>query len=121
MARKGIPVGGSRVLLLGLAFKENCPDVRNTRVVDIVARLQEYGVQVDVSDPWVNPADATAEYGIDLVSLASADTGRYQAAVLAVAHRDYDDVADQLRTLVGNEGVLYDVKGSLGDTADARL
>ena len=121
MARKGIPVGGSRVLLLGLAFKENCPDVRNTRVVDIVARLQEYGVNVDVTDPWVNPAEAKAEYGLDLVSLDSADTGRYQAAVLAVAHRDYDNVAGQLRGLVGDEGVLYDVKGTLGDKADARL
>ncbi len=121
MARKGIPVGGSRVLLLGLAFKENCPDVRNTRVVDIVARLQEYGVHVDVTDPWVNPADAKADHGIELAPLDSASTARCQAAVLAVAHRDYDGVADQLRTLVGTEGVLYDVKGSLGDTADARL
>ena len=121
MARKGIPVGGSRLLLLGLAFKENCPDVRNTRVVDIIARLGEYGVAVDVTDPWVNPTEAKAEYGLDLVSLDSADHGRYQAAILAVAHREYADIGRHLRRLVGEEGVVYDVKGSLGAFADARL
>lgn len=121
MARKGVPVGGTRVLVLGLAFKENCPDVRNTRVVDIVSRLAEYGVHVDVTDPWVNPAEAKSEYGMDLVSLDSADPGRYQAAILAVAHREYANVASQLRGLVGEGGVLYDVKGILGAEADARL
>ena len=121
MARKGIPIGGSRVLILGLAFKENCPDVRNTRVVDIITRLADYGVTVDITDPWVNPADAKTEYDLDLVSLDSADTGRYHAAVLAVAHRDFTGTGPRLRELVGDNGVVFDVKGTLGDTADARL
>lgn len=121
MARKGIPVGGARVLVLGLAFKENCPDVRNTRVVDIITRLSEYGVEVDVTDPWVDPAEAKREYGLDLVSLDSADVGRFDGAILAVAHREFDDAGAQLRHLVGKTGVVYDVKGTLGEAADARL
>ena len=121
MARKGLPVGGARALVLGLAFKENCPDVRNTRVVDIVQRLIEYGVHVDVTDPWVNASEAKSEYGFDLVSLESAQSGRYQAVILAVAHREFAGIGADLRSLAGDSGVIYDVKGTLGDVADARL
>jgi UDP-N-acetyl-D-galactosamine dehydrogenase len=122
MTRKKIPVGGSRVLVLGLAFKENCPDIRNTRVVDIVSRLGEYDVEVDVVDPWVDPAEAKAEHGLDLVSLDSAQAGRYGAVILAVNHEDFGGVGPRLRELVGAGGVVYDVKGSIDpDLVDGRL
>jgi UDP-N-acetyl-D-galactosamine dehydrogenase len=120
MARKGLPITGARVLVLGLAFKENCPDLRNTRVVDILARLREYGLEVDVCDPWVDATEAKAEYGLDLVDLDSTLPGAYAGAVLAVQHREFADAGQRLRELVGN-GVVYDVKGALGDQADVRL
>jgi len=120
MARRGLPLTGARVLVLGLAFKENCPDLRNTRVVDIVAKLADFGLQVDVCDPWVDAGEAKAEYGLDLVELDALVPGVYSGAILAVQHDQYNDVGPRLRELVG-EGVVYDVKGVLGEWADARL
>jgi UDP-N-acetyl-D-galactosamine dehydrogenase len=120
MTAKGIRVGGSRVLVLGLAFKENCPDTKNTRVVDIVGRLEQYGAVVDVVDPWVDPADAKG-LGVDLVELDAALAGEYDGAVLAVAHREFEGRGHFLRLLVGDGGVMFDAKGSLGDYADDRL
>ena len=120
MARRGLPLTGARVLVLGLAFKENCPDLRNTRVVDIVAKLADFGLQVDVCDPWVDAGEAKAEYGLDLVELDAVVPGIYSGAILAVQHEQYRDVGPRLRELVG-EGVVYDVKGVLGEWADARL
>ena len=120
MARRGLPLTGARVLVLGLAFKENCPDLRNTRVVDIVAKLADFGLQVDVCDPWVDAGEAKAEYGLDLVELDVVVPGVYSGAILAVQHDQYKDVGPRLRELVG-EGVVYDVKGVLGEWADARL
>jgi UDP-N-acetyl-D-galactosamine dehydrogenase len=117
MTRKGIPVGGSRVLVLGLTFKENCPDVKNTRVVDVVERLQEYGASVDILDPWVC-ADQAEGLGVNLVNSLGDD---YAAAVLAVAHRQFEGIGPQLRAALGPAGVLYDVKGLLGEDADDRL
>jgi UDP-N-acetyl-D-glucosamine/UDP-N-acetyl-D-galactosamine dehydrogenase len=121
MARKGINPVGARVLVLGLAFKENCPDLRNTRVVDILTALREYHVQADVHDPWIDPAQAQHEYGLQ--PLPAPEHGAYDAIILAVAH-------DQFRAL-GSEGVraygkakavLYDVKHVLPRTAvDGRL
>ena len=108
------------MLVLGLAFKENCPDLRNTRVVDIVAKLADFGLQVDVCDPWVDAGEAKAEYGLDLVDLDAVVPGIYSGAILAVQHEQYRDVGPRLRELVG-EGVVYDVKGVLGEWADARL
>lgn len=122
MARKGLPVGGARVLILGLAFKENCPDLRNTRVIDIIHRLQEYGIHSDVADPWVDSAEAKSEYGIDLVDPSSLQDGVYQAAILAVNHREFSDIGVHLREILGGGGVLYDVKGDLPlDLVDGRL
>jgi UDP-N-acetyl-D-galactosamine dehydrogenase len=121
MARKGINPVGARVLVLGLAFKENCPDLRNTRVVDILTALREYHVQADVHDPWIDPAQAQHEYGLE--PLPTPEHGAYDAIILAVAH-------DQFRAL-GGEGVraygkakavLYDVKHVLPRAAvDGRL
>ena len=119
MARRGLAISGARVLILGLAFKENCPDLRNTRVVDVVDRLGQYGIEVDVCDPWVDSAEAKAEYEIDIVDLDAA-VSDYSGAVLAVPHREFDGIGPRLRDLVGN-GIIYDVKGVLGDFADVRL
>lgn len=122
MARKGLPIGGARALVLGLSFKENCPDVRNTRVVDIVSRLQEYDVSVDVTDSWVNPVEAKVEHGIDLVSLDNIGPGEYPVVVLAVNHLEYSGIGPRLREIAGAQGVLYDVKGVLdAEASDGRL
>jgi UDP-N-acetyl-D-galactosamine dehydrogenase len=87
MIKRNIQPAGARALVLGLTFKENCPDVRNTKVADVVAELKSYGVAVDVHDPWVDPADARHEYGIELV--AKPAVGSYDAVVIAVAHREF--------------------------------
>lgn len=121
MARKGLPIGGSRVLVLGLAFKEDCPDVRNTRVIDIIARLEDYGVSCDVTDPVVDPEDAKAAHGLDLVALESAPSGRYSAVIAAVAHSAFQPEAPRLRDIVGESGVIYDVKGTLAIPTEGSL
>jgi UDP-N-acetyl-D-galactosamine dehydrogenase len=121
MGRKGLSPVGARILVLGLAFKENCPDVRNTRVIDIVQELREYGAQVDVVDPWVDADAAAHEYGVRLV--AQPPPGAYDAAVLAVAHREFRELGvEGVRALLKPAGVLYDVKGLLPkDAVDGRL
>ena len=115
MAQRGIPIGGSRVLIMGLAFKENCPDLRNTKVMDIVRRLETFGVAVDVHDPWVDATEAKESYELDLVNLESpTPVGRYAAAVLAVAHTVFVTRGQQIRDLVGGDaGILFDVKSVL--------
>jgi UDP-N-acetyl-D-galactosamine dehydrogenase len=112
MGRKGLNPVGARVLVLGLAFKENCPDVRNTRVIDIVQELKEYGAVVDVHDPWVDAGEAEHEYG--LRPIAQPQAGSYDAIVLAVAHREYKALgAAAIRAFARPGGVLYDVKSVL--------
>lgn len=102
-------VVGSRVLIMGLAFKENCPDVRNTKVVDIVQELGDFGALVEVHDPWVDPREARAEHGIELVDAPQA--GRYHAIVLAVAHQSFVALgADGARRFGAPGHVLYDLK-----------
>ena len=109
MTKKRIQVEGARVLVMGLAFKEDCPDLRNTRVVDIVAELREYNCAVDVFDPWVHPDDADEEYGIRPV--VSPERGRYDAIVLAVAHRQFREMgAASIRALARPASILYDLK-----------
>ncbi len=120
MTRRGVTVGGSRILVLGLTFKENCPDTKNTRVIDAVERLREYGAVVEVVDPWVSSGQAK-DLGVDLIELSNASEGDYQAALLAVAHDEFEGLGPTLRRLVGTGGVLYDVKGLLGAEADGRL
>ncbi len=102
----------SRVLVLGLTFKENCPDLRNTRVVDIVGELKDYGIPCDVHDPWVNPAEAQHEYGIEVI--AEPPSGVYDAVILAVAHRQFQDMGvERIRAFGKPNAVLYDVKQML--------
>ena len=120
MTRKGLRVGGARILVLGLTFKENCPDTKNTRVVDVVERLHEYGAVVEVADPWVSLEQAK-DLGVDLVDLDSVWDREYSAGLLAVAHEQFVGIGSALRDLVGTEGALYDVKGMLGSEADGKL
>ena len=109
MAQRGISVVGSRILVLGLAFKENCPDLRNTRVVDIVRELQGYHARVDVHDPWVDAAESAQEYGIELQHELA--PGSYDAIIIAVAHGQFAGMgAAALRALGKPGAVLYDVK-----------
>ena len=109
MTKKRIQVDGAKVLVMGLAFKENCPDLRNTRVVDIVQELEDYNCNVDVYDPWVSPKEADAEYGIR--PIPQLEDGLYDAVILAVAHMQFKDMgADAIRGLGKNNAVLYDLK-----------
>jgi UDP-N-acetyl-D-glucosamine/UDP-N-acetyl-D-galactosamine dehydrogenase len=121
MAQRGLPVAGARILVLGFAFKENCSDLRNTRVVDIVAELRGYGVRVDVHDSRVDPALAEAEYGIAMTP--SPDPNTYDATILAVAHREFVELGIEGIRAFGKAGsVLFDVKGVLPrDAVDGRL
>ncbi len=121
MAKRGISLVGARVLILGLAFKENCPDVRNTRVVDIVAELRQYHVRVDVHDPWTDAAEAEREHGLELV--AEPQRGAYDAVILAVAHRQFVALgAAGVRAFGKPESIVYDVKSVLPrDAVDGRL
>jgi len=122
MLRKNLPVLGSKILVLGITFKENCPDVRNTKVVDIVATLRGYNAEVDVYDPWINLADAEHEYGLKCLKDLPA-MGTYAAIVLAVGHREFVAMGEQDIKALGVPGaVLFDVKGILPyGAADGRL
>lgn len=121
MLKRGLPVAGARVLVMGLTFKENCPDLRNTRVIDVVRGLEEYGLQVDVHDPHADPAEAQAEYGIPLV--AEPGQGAYAGVVLAVAHAEFRAMgAAAVRSLGTADAVVYDLKYLLApQEADLRL
>jgi UDP-N-acetyl-D-galactosamine dehydrogenase len=109
MLQRGLQVNGGRVLIFGLTFKENCPDLRNTRVTDIIEELKSFGMQVDVWDPWVSVEEAEHEYGITPVR--APDKGAYNALVLAVSHRQFAELgAQKIREFGTPEAVLYDVK-----------
>ncbi len=121
MTKKRIQVEGARVLVMGLTFKENCPDLRNTRVVDIVAELQDYNCDVDVYDPWVSIEEAQHEYNI--TPIAKTNAGTYDAIILAVAHHQFKDIgAAAIRALGKPSAVLYDLKYVLSaQESDLRL
>lgn len=105
-------VKNARVLVLGMTFKENCPDIRNTKVVDVVEELREFQCSVDVYDPWASADEVEREYGISLLPSLEGAQGRYDAVVLAVAHRQFLET-DIRALLSGPDGVLYDIKGVL--------
>ena len=121
LLRKRIHVQGARVLVMGLTFKENCPDLRNTRVVDVISELKEYGIDVDVYDPWVDPAEAQNEYGILPITQPNKDT--YDGIILAVAHQEFIELgAVGVRQLGRKDHVVYDLKYTLpADQSDLRL
>ncbi len=121
MTKRRIHVEGARVLVMGLAFKENCPDLRNTRIVDIVKELGDYNVNVDVYDPWVDPEEAMHEY--KLTPVPELEEGKYDAIILAVAHKQFVEMgAEKIRKLGKAEHILYDLKYVLTSAeADLRL
>jgi UDP-N-acetyl-D-galactosamine dehydrogenase len=120
MVKKSIPVSGSKALVLGITFKENCPDVRNTKVIDIVRHLQSYHVQVDIYDPWANPEEVHEEYGVKTVQELPASQSQYNAVILAVAHKQFS--YEIIKKLCSDHCVLFDVKAHLSkELVDARL
>ena len=109
MLKKRLHVRESNILIMGLTFKENCPDLRNTRVVDIINELQTYGVNIHVYDPWVDPQEAQAEYGIK--PIARLEEGQFDAIILAVAHQQFKQMdIKQIRALGKSDAVIYDLK-----------
>jgi UDP-N-acetyl-D-glucosamine/UDP-N-acetyl-D-galactosamine dehydrogenase len=121
MIRKRIHVKGSRILMMGLAFKENCPDLRNSKAVDVVRELEKYGARVDVYDPWVDPREAEHEYGITPIKRPR--QGSYDAVVLGVAHRQFREMGHAaVRRLARRRHILYDIKYVFdADEVDGRL
>lgn len=121
MIKKEQRIAGSRALILGITFKENCPDIRNSRVIDIIRELTEFGVHIDTFDPWANPKEVKEEYGIKLISKEELDaSGEYGAIVLAVAHDKFADL--DIKAMKNDKTIVYDVKGILPtDIIDERL
>ena len=122
MIQRGIAVAGARILILGLAFKENCPDLRNTRVVELAEKFGEYRAQVDIHDPWVDPEEARRSYGIGLL-VQPPQPGAYDAVILAVAHDQFRELgADGARAFGRPHALLYDIKSLYPrEGVDARL
>ena len=119
MIKKGTLVKGARALMLGITFKENCPDIRNTRAIDIYHELKEYGMEVDVYDPWASPEEVMHEYGIQTITEYPEGNG-YGTIVLAVAHKEFLSI--DLKSLKNNAALIYDVKGILPHTiTDGKL
>lgn len=121
MMKKRIQIDGARVLIMGLTFKENCPDLRNTKVIDIVNELKEYNITVDIIDPWCSSEEAQHEYGVS--TMTTAEEGIYDGIVLAVGHQEFKDLgAEAIRKLGKQSHVLYDLKYVLDKSSvDMRL
>lgn len=117
MINKGIVVNGAKVLMLGVTFKENCPDVRNTKIVDVISALKEYSVEVDIYDPWASPQEVKHEYGLKVTNVQPEE--KYNAIILGVAHNEFKNL--NYEELKADNGVVYDVKGVLGELADSKL
>lgn len=117
MIKKGIAINGASILMMGITFKENCPDVRNTKVVNVISALCDYGIAVEVFDPLANPDTVNEEYNI--LTMQQAPTASYDAVVLAVAHKEFESM--NLKQFVKPLNIIYDVKGILGEQADGTL
>lgn len=117
MVNHDIRIKGANVLVLGITFKENCPDVRNTRAVDVIQNLADFGTNVNIYDPWANPEEVKHEY--NLTTSTTLPSNKYDAVVLTVAHKEYKDL--DLKSLLNPNGVLYDVKGILEEDVHGRL
>ena len=117
MIKKNIPVNGSSILILGITFKENCPDVRNTKIIDVIKSLKDYGTIVNVFDPWANPDEVYKEYNINLMTILSSQ--KFDCVVLGVAHNEFMNI--ELDNLRNKTSILYDVKGVLGNKSDGSL
>lgn len=117
MIKKGITVNKAKVLMLGITFKENCPDVRNTKIVDVIKALADYGIEVSIYDPWANPAEVMHEY--NLTTSTQLPQEKFDAVVLGVAHNEFLTI--DLQRFKSDNAVIYDVKGVLKDNVDAKL
>jgi UDP-N-acetyl-D-galactosamine dehydrogenase len=119
MLHKGIQVVGSKVLILGITFKENCPDVRNTKVIDIIRVLQAYNINVCIYDPWANAQEVEHEYGVSCQT-GEALNQKYDGIVVAVAHNEFKHI--DYPSLLADNAVIYDTKCALSpEMVDARL
>ena len=116
MIKKGQKIEGAKALVLGITFKENCPDIRNSRVIDVINELKDFGIDIDVYGPWADPQEVKREYGIDLIQNSKFDIQNYNAVVLAVAHDEFKKLDIQ----TNDKQVVYDIKGIL-DSSDGRL
>lgn len=120
MIQRDIKIKGARVLMLGITFKENCPDIRNTKAIDVYRQLVDFGLEVDLYDPWADVAEVKHEYGIDISNKEKSIRKDYDAIVLTVAHKEFLDT--DIKQYLGKEGVLYDVKSILPkESVDGRL
>jgi UDP-N-acetyl-D-galactosamine dehydrogenase len=115
MIKKGKKIEGAKVLVLGITFKENCPDIRNSRVIDVIRELQDFGCDISVSDYWADGADVKREYGVELINYPQKDIQNYDAIVLAVAHNNYKSLE-----LDNDNQVVFDIKSVL-PKSDGRL
>jgi UDP-N-acetyl-D-galactosamine dehydrogenase len=119
MNKKGVMVKDSKILILGITFKENCPDIRNTKIVDIYSTLSEYTSNITIYDPWADSAEVKKEYNIDIIN-EPATSERYDAVILGVAHKEFMSL--DIRAKLNSNGVVYDVKGILPrEIVDGRL
>ncbi len=117
LIKKGHKIEGSKVLILGITFKENCPDIRNSRVIDVYNELKEFGVDIDVYDPWANKQEVHEEYGVNLIDKLDS---KYDGILLAVSHDEYGAI--DIENFKNNNAVIFDIKGVLDkDSVDARL
>ena len=119
MIKQGIKVNGAQILMLGVTFKENCPDVRNTKIVDVIHALEDYETQITTYDPWANPDEVTHEYGIKSVNQLNGATQKFDAIVLGVAHQEFRDL--DFESLKKEKAIVFDVKGIIEGTVDGRL
>ncbi|ALJ04024.1 UDP-N-acetyl-D-galactosamine dehydrogenase [Pseudalgibacter alginicilyticus] len=117
MLHKDIKIKGANILILGITFKENCPDVRNTKVVDIITELKSFGTHLTICDPWANPDEVKCEY--DLETVKQVPNSKYDAVILTVAHQEFLKL--RLNSFLNTRGVLYDVKGSVNEKTDGGL
>ena len=121
MTKKDISINGSNILIMGLAFKENCPDIRNTKVADLIEELNNFNCSVDVYDPWVDKVEAMDEYKIELINAPA--KGKYDAIVIAVAHDKFKDYSpNEIKDFGKDNHIIYDIKYLLNaDHVDGRL
>lgn len=117
MIKKGVTINKAKLLMMGITFKENCPDVRNTKIVDVVRALEDYGIEVTIFDPWAKPEEVKHEYGLTTVN--QLPNALFDAIVLGVAHKEFAEI--NYAKLKNSNGVVFDVKGVLKEQADARL
>jgi UDP-N-acetyl-D-galactosamine dehydrogenase len=117
MIKKEVIINGASLLMLGITFKENCPDVRNTKIVDVIQALEDYGIKVSIYDPWANSEEVLHEYG--LLTSQQQPTNTFDAIVLGVAHTEFLNL--NFNPLKNKNCIVYDVKGILGDLADGKL